>query len=105
MKLLVITAVKAFEESIKTILAENGVFAFSYNTVAGFRDISKEEMNRNWFANPTNKVDSLLFFAMVSEEISEKVFQAVEDLNTTCDLRTKIHIGIMNIEKSNTLKK
>ena len=104
MKLLVITAVKTFEERVKKVLAENGVFAFSYNSVVGFRDISKEQTSRNWFANPTNKVDSLLFFAMVGEEISAKVFQAVEDLNTTCDLRTKIHIGIMNIEKLNTLK-
>lgn len=105
MKLIIITAVKTFEDRIKTVLAENGVDAFSYNSVAGFRDVSEESPSRSWFANPTTKVDSLLFFAMVSSEISDKVYDAIEDLNTTCDLRTKIHVGITNMEKFNSIKK
>ncbi|HLS30193.1 MAG TPA: hypothetical protein VK021_05005 [Flavobacteriaceae bacterium] len=105
MKLIIITAVKTFEERIKKMLAGNGVYAFSYNSVSGFRDVSKEGPNRSWFANPNNKVDSLLFFAMVSAEIADKVFDAVQDENTTCDLRTKIHIGITDMEKFNSIKK
>lgn len=103
MKLLIITAVKTFEERIKKVLAENGVVAFSYNKVSGFRDLSTEHSGRNWFANPINKVDSLLFFAMVNQEIAHKVYEAVQQLNTTCDLKTKVHIGIMNMEQSNSL--
>lgn len=104
MKLIIITAVKTFEDRIKKVLAENGVHAFSYNSVSGFRDVSKEGPNRSWFANPTNRVDSLLFFAMVSREIADQVYDAIENLNTTCDLRTKIHIGITDMEKFNSIK-
>ena len=40
MKLLIITAVEAFEENVKTILKKNGVLSYSYNKVIGYRDLS-----------------------------------------------------------------
>jgi len=55
----------------------------------------------NWFASEMNKTESLLFFAFVQDEQSDQIFTAVEELNRTMDLHSKVHIAISSIEKSN----
>lgn len=101
MKLLIITAVKTFEEKVKKLLTENNVITYSYSSVTGYRDSTQEGVSRNWFATEMNKTESFLFFAFVSAETSENVFKAIEELNTTCDIHSKVHIAVTPIEKSN----
>ncbi len=101
MKLLIITSVKAFEDKVKQLLADNNVLTYSYNSVIGYRDSTQDSVSSNWFGTEMNKTDSLLFFAFVSDEISEKVFEAVKELNKTCDIHSKVHIAVSSIDKSN----
>lgn len=104
MKLLIITAVKAFEEKVRKVLAENKVLTYSYNPVVGYRDSTQDAVGTNWFGTEMNRVDSLLFFAFVSAGVSEKMFNSIEELNKECDLHSRVHISIMSIEKYNSLK-
>ena len=104
MKLLIITAVEAFEENVKTILKESGVLSYSYNKVVGYRDSSLDSIGGNWFASELNKDESLLFFAFVTSGASEKVYENIEQYNKDCDLGSQIHIAISPIEKSNSIK-
>lgn len=103
MKLLIITAVRTFEEQVRKALESNGVLTYSYTSVTGYRDSTKDSVSRNWFATEMNKAESILFFAFVNEETSNRVFDAIEELNTTCDLRSKVHIMVIPIEKYNTV--
>lgn len=105
MKLLIITAVNAFEENVKSILKENGVLSYSYNNVIGYRDSSLDSVENNWFASEMNKDESLLFFAFVSTEVSEKVFESIEKFNSENETGSRIHIAVSPIEKSNSIKK
>lgn len=101
MKLLIITASKAFENHIKNILAEAQVSTYSYNGVVGYRDSTLDAVESNWFGTEMNKTPSVLFFAFVSLEQSDRVFHAVAILNKEEDFRSKVHLAIANIEKSN----
>lgn len=101
MRLLIITSVKTFEEKVKKLLAENHIPPYSYSSVTGYRDSTRESVSRNWFATEMNKTESLLFFVFVSDKTSENVFEAVEELNKTCDIHSKVHIAVTPIEKSN----
>lgn len=103
MKLLILTAVRTFEEQVRKALESNGVLTYSYTSVTGYRDSTKDSVSRNWFATEMNKAESILFFAFVNEETSNRVFDAIEELNTTCDLRSKVHIMVSPIEKYNTV--
>lgn len=102
MKLLIITAVRAFEDSIKKLLAENNVITYSYNSVVGYRDSTQDAVDTNWFGTEMNKTESLLFFAFVADETSENVFVAIEALNKTGNLHSRVHIAVTPIEKSNS---
>lgn len=101
MKLLIITASKAFEGNVKKLLADNQVMAYSYSSVIGYRDSTQDSLNSNWFATDMNWTESLLFFAFVSDETSAHVFESVEELNKTSELRSRVHIAVTPIEKSN----
>ena len=54
MKLLIITAIESFEKEIKIMLKKANVTTFSYKKVTGFRDISGEAIENNWFATEIN---------------------------------------------------
>lgn len=105
MKLLIITAVKAFEENVKRILESNGISSYSYNEVIGYRDNTLDAVSTNWFATEMNKNESLLFFAFVTPEASESVYESVEKLNQASDSVSKVHIAIAPIEKLNLSNK
>ncbi len=105
MKLLIITAVNAFEENVKSILKANDVLSYSYNKVIGYRDSTLDDVAGNWFATEMNKDESLLFFAFVNTHVAEKVFESIENFNTDSKIGSRIHIAVSPIEKSNSIKK
>lgn len=102
MKLLIITAVKDFEENVKSILESNGISSYSYNKVIGYRDSTLDAVATNWFATEMNKNESVLFFAFVAPEASESVYESIEKLNEASDSVSKVHIAIVPIEKLNS---
>ena len=77
MKLLIITAITEFEKDIKSMLKKANVKVFSYRKVTGYRDVSKEFIESNWFASEMNETESLLFYAFVSVGLRSHFFLSV----------------------------
>lgn len=61
MKMILITAVHAFEHDIKSILKQSHVETFSYVPVTGYKGATKEQLGANWFAGARHEQDSELF--------------------------------------------
>jgi hypothetical protein len=101
MKLLIITAVAAFEKDIKKMLQKAAVKSFSYRDVKGFTDISEEGFEKNWFGSEINETNSILFYAFVNKENVDPLFDLVSVFNEKQETRSKIHLAVVNIEKSN----
>jgi nitrogen regulatory protein PII len=101
MKLLLITAVKEFEEKIKQLLKKAAVQSFSYQDVKGFKNNSGEAVASNWFGSEMNETDSILFYAFMSEEKMDGLFKFVEEFNKEQESMSHIHLVVLNIEKSN----
>lgn len=101
MKLLVITAIKAFENDIKQMLKQSEVSNFSYQDVNGYQDQSQEDLNSNWFASEMNETASVLFYAFVKKGYVELLFNLVEAFNSSQQSNSKVHVAILQIEKSN----
>ena len=74
MKLLIITAIQAFENDIKQMLKKAHVKTFTYKEVKGFTDISEEAIESNWFATDRNETESILFYAFVKKENIDLLF-------------------------------
>jgi nitrogen regulatory protein PII len=101
MKLLLITAVKEFENEMKQLLKKASVQSFSYQNVKGFKNNSGETIESNWFASEMNETDSILFYAFAEKEKVEDLFELVADFNKEQESLSHIHIAVLNIEKSN----
>ncbi|WP_396193899.1 hypothetical protein [Flavobacterium sp.] len=101
MKLLIITAITEFEKDIKSMLKKANVKAFSYRNVTGYRDVSEEFIESNWFASEMNETESLLFYAFVKKENVDLLFQLVADFNAKQETKVQVNVAVLNIEKSN----
>jgi nitrogen regulatory protein PII len=101
MKLLVIIAIKEFEKNVKQILKKSGVDIFSFRNVTGYKDITEESIEDNWFASEMNENESVMFYAFVKEENVNIVFDHVDNFNSNQKTLSNIHIAVLNIEKYN----
>lgn len=101
MKLIIVTAITAFENDIKTILKKAGVKMYSYSETTGYCDVSDTAKTDNWFASEVNETESILFYAFVREENSDAIFNLISEFNTVQESQSHIHLAVLNIEKSN----
>jgi nitrogen regulatory protein PII len=99
MKLLIITAVREFEKDIKQLLKKAQVKSFSYKDVKGFKDNSEDDLEANWFATNMQETESVLFYAFVSEEKVDGLFDMVKEFNTEQVSKSNIHVAVLNIER------
>ena len=93
--------IAAFEKDIKKMLQQAEVKSFSYRDVKGFKDHSEEGVETNWFGTEMNETDSLLFYAFVKKDNVDLLFDLVTGFNEKQETESKIHLAVVNIEKSN----
>lgn len=101
MKLLIITAINVFEKEVKKILKKSGIKTFSYTDIKGFRDSTEESVENNWFASEMNENNSLMFYSFADKEKTDLLFKYANEFNETQKTLSKIHVVILNVEKSN----
>jgi len=101
MKLLIITAITAFENDIKAMLQKANISTYTFSNVTGFSDISEEAISSNWFASEMNETESILFYAFVRKENAMLFFNLVDTFNAAQETHSHIHVAELNIERSN----
>jgi nitrogen regulatory protein PII len=101
MKLLIITAIKEFENEIKQQLKTAKVTTFSYKNVIGYRDSTQDAIESNWFSSEMNKSESILFYAFVPKENVDTLFENINEFNVKQETLSHIHVAVLAIEKSN----
>ena len=101
MKLAIITAIREFEKDIKFLLKKADIKKYTIKEVTGYRDSTEDSIESNWFSSEMNQTQSMLFYAFADEENVEKLFELVEGFNIKQKTLSKIHLAILNIEKSN----
>ena len=100
MKLLIITAVKSYEKEIKQLLKQAHVKTYTYKSVTGFRDVSEESIESNWFANEMNETESILFYAFVKKDNVDLFINSVEGFNNKQETLSRVHVAVLNIERT-----
>jgi hypothetical protein len=101
MKLLIITAIKAFDKDVKKMLKQAAVKTFSYKDVKGFKDISEVSMEGNWFGTEMSENDSMLYYAFIDSGNVDILIEKVNAFNATQETLSNIHVAVLNIEKHN----
>jgi len=99
-----ITAIQEFESDIKSLLKKSGVSAFSYMDVTGYKAVTDEDMNSNWFASNIGEYMSVLFYAFVQDELVDEVISAIDDLNELQESGSRIHVAVTAIKRTNKIE-
>ncbi len=102
MKLLIITAITAFNEDVIKMLKKTDVKTFSSMEVNGHKNMAEEAIENNWFASEIIETESTLFYAFAKVEKVDVFFDLVTQFNNKQETASKIHIAVLNIEKSNS---
>lgn len=101
MKLIIITAVKEFESDVKKLFKKAQIPIFSFKDINGYRDISEESIESNWFGGDYNEVKSIMFYSFAEETKADVLYTEIDEFNQHLKSKSKIHIAILNIEKTN----
>lgn len=101
MKLIVITAIVAFEKEIQEMLKVTNITSYTYQQVTGFSNNSEEAIESNWFASDKKENESIMYYAFVKEATVGVLFDAIAKHNAEQDFITKIHIAALAVEKIN----
>ena len=88
------------EKEIKQLLKNVQVKTYTYKLVTGFKDVSEESIESNWFANEMNETDSILFYAFVKKDNVDLFMNSVESFNERQETLSRVHVAVLNIEKS-----
>lgn len=101
MKLIVITAVKEFEKDIKQILKNSDIPNFSYQDIIGYRNTPSQASLDDWFPGERHENNSIMFYAFFKKEETNQLFEQVKEFNDKQESQSKVHIAVLNVEKSN----
>lgn len=103
MKLVIITAISEFEKNIKSILKNATINTYSFKEVIGYKDVSDQAVENNWFATEMNETESILFYAFVADEKVDTLLNLIKEFNTKQETTSVIHLAVVAIEKNNQL--
>jgi hypothetical protein len=103
MELLIITAVREFEKDIKLLLKKSGVATFSYTHVSGYKDLSDQPMESNWFASNVGEFESVLFYAFIKKTNVLEVIKGIDEFNGKLETISKIHVAILDVKQTNII--
>lgn len=103
MKLVLITGVNQFKNQVRKILKNCHINNYSFQEVVGHKDITSVADRGNWFVGDRFESQSITFFAMVPESVVDSLFEEVERFNSNLESLSRIHLSILNIEKTNDL--
>ncbi|WP_136667946.1 hypothetical protein [Flavobacterium sp. H122] len=101
MKLVIITAAAAYTQDIKNLLKASNIITFSFKEVTGYKDVSKENIETNWFGSETNETESVLFYAFSEDTKTDLLFSNFDAFNAKISSKSKIHIALLSVEKNN----
>ena len=101
MKLLLISAIAEYGDAVKKILKNNNVKAYSYKEVKGFRDASEEVIESNWFGTEMHENNSVMFYVFIPANNVDNVCDMIKVFNSKQEAISRIHLAVLNIEKTN----
>lgn len=103
MKLVLITSVRQYKQQVQKVLKNCNIQNYSFQDVVGHRDISSVADSGNWFVGDRFESQSITFFAMVPASSIDCLFEEVERFNSTLESLSRVHLSILNVEKTNDL--
>ncbi len=99
MKLLIVTAVKAFEKEALQLFKASKINAFSSGDINGFKTDDHENLIDNWFSSSTDKVQSVVFFTFEDQAKIEVLLEELSEFNKGIESDNPMKAIVLPIER------
>ncbi|MGB1284651.1 MAG: hypothetical protein ACPG44_09355 [Polaribacter sp.] len=100
MKLVIVTAVEAFQEEVLNIFKKANIKNFSSSDIDGHKNRTSVLVASNWFSGVKSSNESTMFFSFTNEEKIETLFELIKEFNTHLETNNPIKAIVVPIEKS-----
>lgn len=81
MKLVIIAALKEYQQDVVKLLKQNKVGIFSITDVIGFKQMNNDNMLDDWFAKTEDGIESIFAFCFINTDKINTCKEAIEAFN------------------------
>ena len=99
MKLVVVTAVEAFQNDVLRLFKTANIQSFSSSEIDGHKNKSTILSATNWFSSGKNGAESSLFFSFTEEAYIDDLFQLIKAYNANLETNNPVKAIVVPVEK------
>ncbi len=99
MKLLIVAAIKEYNETVGTILKEASIPVFSITDMTGIKNGIDSSLLDDWFSRGVGKFDSIFVFCFTTEANTELALSLITKFNEKEALAFPIRAFVLPVEK------
>lgn len=99
MKLVIVTAVSEFRDTVKKLFGRAGIEQYSGSEIEGFNQVASVAAQTGWFQGSAFGADSELYFSFTEGDKIELLFELLEAHNNSLETNNPIRAAVLPIEK------
>ncbi len=99
MKLVIVTAVSEFRDTVKKLFGKAGIERYSGSEIEGYNQVASVAAQTGWFQGSAFGADSELYFSFTESEKIDLLFEQLEQFNHTLETNNPIRAAVIPIEK------
>ena len=99
MKLVIVTAVKEYQDKVLKVFQQSGIENFSSSSIDGYKNQSSIITAQSWFPSVKGGNQSLMYFSFTQQEMIESLLKNIKELNTQLEDYNPIRAIVLPIEQ------
>lgn len=100
MKLLVVTSLKEYQQTVASIFEDAQIKVFSVSNTIGHKDGHKQNLLDNWFASGEEQFDSIVLFSFTDDANAIVALELIKKHNKNTGTDFPIRAFILPVERS-----
>jgi len=100
MKLLIVTSLKEYQQTIADIFEEAQIKVFSVTNTIGHKDDHKMNLMDNWFASGDEHFDSIFLFSFTDDANAVTALELIKKYNENAVSEFPVRAFILPVEQS-----
>ena len=99
MKLVIVTAVSEFRDTVKKLFYASGIENFSGSEITGFSKSASANTRTGWFQGSSSGASSDMYFSFTEGDKIAQLFQQIETFNQALETNNPIRAVVIPIEE------
>ena len=100
MKLLIVTSLKEYQQTVADIFEEAQIKVFSVTNTIGHKDDHKMNLMDNWFASSEEHFDSIFLFSFTADSNAVTALELIKKYNENAVSEFPVRAFILPVEQS-----